>query len=451
MRDESAWAPRVSPEIRPALVPLSRRGLLRMTAAAAAVAVPRVARAQRRAVTLKVLARDYTLRLDSPWRTAAAELKRRHPELDVNVELEGSPYNDQRRKALISTQAGQGADIIQMDNIWLGEFAEGGIIQDTTARFNAWSDKGDVPPVFVRTATWKDRVYGLWLNADVRLLHWNKRVFQKAGLDPNRPPQSWDELAAMAARCTTPPNSWGYVFPGGQAEETVDRWLAFLYQLGGSVLNPDNTQAVFNSDAGVRSLQFLTDLVNKHKVTPREILGSNQDELTNVLVTSDRFAMGIVVGTGFRPGGTNDYKTPEEFAQVRGAAVLPTPAGGRRATVMGGWILTIGRNSPNADLAWEYMTIASSEPAARDFWQKQQRVPTRKAAFDNVAAYAQVMPYFDQIAASVPFAHLAPQVPQYPSFLPFMITGIQRALAGEMAPKAALDEAATQTNAILKR
>ena len=199
MSNESPLTSRVPPAIQGPQASLSRRGLLRMTAAVAALAAPRAARAQRRAVTLKVLARDYTLRLDSPWRTAAAELKRRHPELDVNVELEGSPYNDQRRKTLISTQAGQGADIIQMDNIWLGEFAEGGIIQDTTARFNAWSDKGDVPPVFVRTATWKDRVYGLWLNADVRLLHWNKRVFQKAGLDPNHPPQTWDELAAMAA------------------------------------------------------------------------------------------------------------------------------------------------------------------------------------------------------------------------------------------------------------
>jgi ABC-type glycerol-3-phosphate transport system substrate-binding protein len=143
VRDDSRLTPRAPRKARTPLAPLSRRGLLRMTAAAAALTVPRAARAQRRAVTLKVLARDYTLRLDSPWRPAAAELKRRHPELDINVELEGSPYNDQRRKALIST--GQGADIIQMDNIWLGEFAEGGIIQDNTARFNAWSDKGDVP------------------------------------------------------------------------------------------------------------------------------------------------------------------------------------------------------------------------------------------------------------------------------------------------------------------
>jgi multiple sugar transport system substrate-binding protein len=255
----------------------------------------------------------------------------------------------------------------------------------------------------------------------------------------------------MAAKCTSPPNSWGYVFPGGQAEETVDRWLVFLYQLGGSVLSPDNARATFNSEAGVRSLQFLADLVNKHKVTPRDILGSNQDELTNVLVTSDRFAMGPVVGTGFRPGGTNDYKTPEEFAQVRGATVIPAPAGGRRATVMGGWILTIGRHSANADLAWEYMTIVTSEPNAREFWQKQQRVPTRKAAFDGVAAYTQVMPYFDQIAQSVPVARLAPQVPQYPSFLPFMIPAIQRSLSGETAPKAALDEAAAQTDALLRK
>jgi maltose-binding protein MalE len=117
---------------------------------------------------------------------------------------------------------------------------------------------------------------------------------------------------------------------------------------------------------------------------------------------------------------------------------------------MGVWILVIGRNSPNADLAWEYMTIVTSEPNAREFWQKQQRVPTRKAAFDGVAAYSQVMPFFDQIALSVPFARLAPQVPQYPSFLPFMITAIQRALSGDMAPKAALDEAAAQTDALLR-
>src|SRR5262249_22988494 len=98
---------------------VTRRGFLRTTAAVAGAtgfAPARPARAQKKAVTLKVLARDYTLRLDSPWRTAGAELKRRHPELDINLELEGSPYNDQRRKALISTQAGQGADIIQMDN-----------------------------------------------------------------------------------------------------------------------------------------------------------------------------------------------------------------------------------------------------------------------------------------------------------------------------------------------
>ncbi|MGQ0569139.1 MAG: extracellular solute-binding protein [Armatimonadota bacterium] len=435
---------------------MTRRTFLKAAAGVAVVTAPGIhllpqVYAQRRQVTIKALVRDYTLRLESPWRTAAVELKRRHPDMDVNVELEGSPYDDQRRKALISTQAGRGADVIQMDNIWLGEFAEGRIIQDVTARFEAWKDKDDVPPVYQRTSTWNGRVYGLWLNSDVRLLHWNKQVFRKFGLDPNRPPRTWDELIAMAAKATTPPNSWGYVFPGGQAEETVDRWLASLYQLGGSVLNASNTQATFNSEAGVRALQHHVDLVIKHKVTPREILGSQQDELVNTLVTGDRLAMGIVVGTGYRPQGTSEYKTPEEFARVRGATILPVPEGGRRATVMGGWILTIGRNSANPDLAWEYMTIASSEPYAREFWQQQQRVPTRRSAFDRMATYTRVMPYFDQIAESVPFARLAPQVPQYPSFLPFMITGIQRALSGEMPPKAALDQAAAQTNDVLRK
>ena len=53
----------------------------------------------------------------------------------------------------------------------------------------------------------RQRSYGLWLNSDVRLLHWNKQVLKKFGLDPNRLPRTWDELTAMAQRCTNPPNS----------------------------------------------------------------------------------------------------------------------------------------------------------------------------------------------------------------------------------------------------
>jgi ABC-type glycerol-3-phosphate transport system substrate-binding protein len=116
---------------------ISRRTFVRAAAgatAAAGLGLARPAIAERRAVTLTGLARDYTLRLDSPWRSAGAELERRHPERDITLELEGSPYNDQRRKALLSTQAGQEADIIQMDSIWLGEFAEGGMVSSSWTR-----------------------------------------------------------------------------------------------------------------------------------------------------------------------------------------------------------------------------------------------------------------------------------------------------------------------------
>jgi multiple sugar transport system substrate-binding protein len=407
--------------------------------------------AEKKKVTIKALVRNYTLDTDRPWRTAIPILQERHPDLDIDVQLEGTNYDDTRRKALLSLQAGQGYDIIIMDNIWLGEFVDGGLIRDVTDYFNAWKDKGDVPDFFRNTSTWNDKIYGLWLHSDIRTLHWNKELFKQFGLDPEKPPTTWDELAATGKKCTKAPANWGYAFPGGQEEATAERWYPFLWQLGGQILSDDFKKAAFNSEAGVKSVTFLGDLVNKDKITPRDITSAVYDDLEMQVITGNQYCMGIVVGTGYLTAGTDQYKTPEEYKKVRGATFLPVGPGGQKATGAGGWIMTVSAKSENPELAWEYLTIATSTDNAREYWYGEGRVPTRKTALDDVATFEKATAYFNIIAESVPIAHLSPQVPQYPQFLPFIITAVQRVILGEADPKKALDEAATQTDGVLSK
>lgn len=419
-------------------------------AAVATQPAPTQPPAEKQKVVLKALVRGYALDLDSPWKLAVDDLKARHPELDIEVQFEGVSYDDLRRKSLLTLQAGQGFDIIQIDNIWLGEFVDGGLIRDVTDYFNAWDKKDDVPEFFLKTASWDGKVWGLWIHSDIRTLHWNKELFRKFGLDPEKPPTTWDELVAAAQKCTNPPDNWGYAFPGGQEEATAERWYPFLWQLGGQILTDDNKSAAFNSDAGVKSLSFLGDLVNKYKVTPSDIATIVYDDLEMLVITGQQYCMGIVVGTGYLPEGTDQYKNPEEYVKVRGATFLPVGPGGKRATGAGGYIMTVSSKSEHPELAWELITLATEPENAGPYWWTEGRVPTRQSALDDVETFSKQQAYYDIIAQSVPIANLSPQVPEYPQFLPYIITAVQRVILGQTDAKTALDEAAQQTNAVFQ-
>lgn len=110
--------------------------------------------------------------------------------------------------------------------------------------------------------------------------------------------------------------------------------------MGGQILSDDHTKATFNSEAGVQSLNFLGDLVNKYKVTPADIASVVYDDLEMLVVTGQQYCMGIVVGTGYKVQGTEQYHTPEEYQQVRGATYLPVGPGARRQRelVGGYWV-----------------------------------------------------------------------------------------------------------------
>ena len=72
---------------------------------------------------------------------------------------------------------------------------------------------------------------------------------------------TWDDLRAAAKAITDPANKvFGLVFPVDGSETTVWQYEAMLWAAGGDILNSDNTEAAFNSAAGVRALTTLTEI-----------------------------------------------------------------------------------------------------------------------------------------------------------------------------------------------
>jgi multiple sugar transport system substrate-binding protein len=405
-----------------------------------------VATAQKQDVTLTIYARAYTWNQDAPWEYAKAELQKRHPEINFTFIEEGFGWDDLRNKFLVTAGTDSAPDVVMVDTIWLGEYVDNGLIRDITEQALAWSEWDDIVDSFKESSKWNGRIYGIWLNTDVRVLAYNKKLFRAAGLDPDKPPTTWDELMEMAKAISDPPAVYGYAFPAMKEEDTAHRFYAFLHSAGGKILSDDMSEALFNSEAGVEALQFMVDLVNEEAASLN--LGGTYSDIDRGLFL-DRYAMSIMTKPIGLARDVIPGLTDEQYLEDFGVTAIPRHPDGEFATQSGGYLLAVPTRSKHPELAWELITLATGAKAQFDYTVARGYVPTRYSLMERAEDYVSEDPHFDVILKQLPYAYFRPSLPEYTEISNAIQDAIQLALLGRMTPKAALDQAAERVNAIL--
>ncbi len=399
-------------------------------------------------VTLTIYARAYTWNQDAPWEYAKAELQKRHPEINFTFVEEGFGWEDLRNKFLVTAGTASAPDVVMVDTIWLGEYVDNGLIRDIHEQALAWSEWDDIVDSFKESSIWNGRIHGIWLNTDVRVLAYNKKLFREAGLDPEKPPTTWDDLKEMALAISDPPRVYGYAFPAMKEEDTAHRFYAFLHSAGGKILSDDMTTALFNSDAGVEALQLMVDMVNQEAASLN--LGGTYSDIDRGLFL-DRYAMSIMTKPiGLARDIIADL-TDEQYMEDFGVAPIPRHPDGEFATQSGGYLLAIPSKSAHPELAWELITLATGAKAQFDYTVARGYVPTRYSLMDRTEDYIEEDPNFDVILGQLPYAYFRPSIPEYTEVSNAIQDAIQLALLGRMTPKAALDQAAERVNGILAK
>ena len=119
---------------------------------------------------------------------------------DVTVEFQpqGVDDEDYKTKIALDLQSGKGADIIGMDGIWVGEFAEAGYIKPLAdvggKAVDDWDGWAQIPDAVQNALSFDGDRYGVPQGADGRVLYYNKDLFAQAGLDEEWAPESWDDI-----------------------------------------------------------------------------------------------------------------------------------------------------------------------------------------------------------------------------------------------------------------
>ncbi|OGB91627.1 MAG: hypothetical protein A3H39_06425 [candidate division NC10 bacterium RIFCSPLOWO2_02_FULL_66_22] len=199
---------------------------------------------------------------------------------DVEVLPSFYQWDLMHSKLVTSIQAGGTPEVLLMWVTVLPEMASFGALQPMDELLGEAGVKAeDFVPRAWNLGVIGGKRYGLPLDTHILGLFYNTELFEKAGLDPNRPPQTMEEFIAAAKKLTIAPNQWGLAIHSSTAWP-VRYWMAFLQQQGGSMFTPDLKKAAFNDAKGRAAFQFMSDLIHVHKVAPPVMTDINKAFLT---------------------------------------------------------------------------------------------------------------------------------------------------------------------------
>ena len=285
------------------------------------------------------------------------------------------------------------------------------------------------------------RRYGVPVNGGLGVMCYNVELFEKAGLDPAKLPETWDDLIAAAKKMTNAAESeWGLVLGNQAGYATAQAYYMFLLSAGGELITADGKSVAFNSDAGLEALTFLADNVHKHKVSPRKAYTEQQ----------------AVSEWGTRKIGSlvlYPVLTANILATKVRSATRVVPRKVRHAAHFAGAYWTIPTLSKNKEAAAKFCQWWV-QPAISGRWAAQSgALPNSQAAADH-PIYKEALkqnPLLPAFLEAIPVARPFPAVLGLSAVIQIVSEMVEQAVIGGVPPKEALAKAAARGDQELKR
>jgi|GEM_PF-5458363 len=300
----------------------------------------------------------------------AAEFEAANP--GVEVELVVTPHSNYFQRLTAAIAAGEGPDVFALTYRRLLDFEENGVLAPIDA--SAAGSMGFASLAGFRTA-WApgslesyqvgDTLYGVPLQFNIYAWIINAKHFREAGLDPVRDaPKTWDEVHAVAEKLVQKDangritrQALSFPFPHSAAWYLLEL-EPVLRELGGSILNEDQTAALINSEAGIKTMEVIKQRFDLG-VSDKDIAAGL--DYYNEGFPTGKFSMTIGGNWGIPHWLKNFEGTVEEDEFL--AIPTPTFAGGSTATSTTGWAWTVFNGSDQKDLAWKMADFLTSQPA----------------------------------------------------------------------------------------
>jgi multiple sugar transport system substrate-binding protein len=378
---------------------------------------------------------------------------------NIEVEINNLDYNQMLDKVRTAALGGAAPAVAKMPILWGVEFAAKGQLQEFHPEDVGYKTESFWPGA-MKSVTWDGKVYGIPTNNETMALIWNRSIFQEAGLPPDEPPATWDDLVAYSKQIKEKTGKDGYgLVARVNAGNTPFRFMPALWAYGGGALdeaedNPTYQKVYVNNDGSKAALQAHYDMYVRDKSVPVSALTNTQTENADPYIAG-RLAMVIshpseyakMLDLAGKATGSDKEIANQVVENIRYGLIPAGPA--RRAVVFGGSnVHVFNKDIVSGDfdmdaaraliafmtgpewstkLAWN-----SSNPGHRDGfkteWMKQR--------LDEIK-------FLDVTTSMLPYGIPFPVIPESTEIMNIIIPNmLQNALTGTMSVEDAANDAA---------
>jgi multiple sugar transport system substrate-binding protein len=289
------------------------------------------------------------------YRWAEETFEARNPGTDVIIEqFPGSSLKDFEIKLRLRFASRHEPDLVMANENVIAPLATLGLMDRAPSYIVERVETNSLNEMAKRAPYVDGVCYGIATDAAWQVLFYNKDHFREVGLDPERPPQTWEELIAYADRLAVRDRTGKVVRAGfslrktGFKPGTAEKWFTFLYSAGGRAFDDDGTRALFNSPEGRRALDLY-----------QTILARDIDDVTH---EGDQGGFGQgTVSMFYRE--VHVIRWLRENHPQMDFGVAPLPEGPLSISSGGAYTMGVAKRSKHRDVAWRFIEFLTSDEA----------------------------------------------------------------------------------------
>lgn len=342
-------------------------------------------------------------------------------------------------------KSGTGPDVAIMFSTDLFSLLDMNAIVDvgTLAKNDSKADTqkmiGDFYPGFLLNTQAQGKTWGIPFQRSTIVLYYNKDAFRQAGLNPDRAPSTWAEMAAGAKKLTKP-GRWGIEIPStGYAYWMLQTFT--LQQNAKNLMNKDGSRVYFDSPEAVKGLSYWKGLADSG-VMPKGTI--------QWATTPTDFIQGKTAMMYHTTGNLTNVKKQAKFQF--GVAMLPKDETYGSPTGGGNFYIFKDKPEANQEAAWKFVKWMTTPERIAQWSIKTGYVAPRKSAYDTdvMKKYVKSFPYATAARDQLQYAAAELSTHENGKVTKALEDSIQNALTGSKSVEQALKDAQTEADGYLK-
>lgn len=375
------------------------------------------------------------------WTQVKQRVEAANPNIKVKLEPiiadEGGYYT---KLDLMMRSPSTAPDLVREDSFLVGSDVTAGYLVPLDKYLGSWSEYGqNWFPGMQKITTFSGHNYGVMDGTDVRLIWYNKSIFQRAGLSTDWQPKNWADIlsTARAIKAKVPGVIPLNLYSGIPMDEasSMQGFEMLLYGTKDPLYDYSTQKWIASSHGFLDALNFVKQVYN-----PSDLLGPTNDIALNTqaantiaqqLIPQGKLAIdvdGSWVSSNWYPTGPAPWP---QWQQTMGVAKMPTQFGQapNYVTLSGGWAYSITARSAHPDQAFQVLKTAFSKDLLATYDVQAGQVAPRQDIV-SVPAYhnTQLNPFFTSLVA---FTQFRPGFPVYPKISLQIDSAMQHVMSGQ--------------------